>query len=167
MLAEELESFSELHQNYLNLENSYYETAKRQADLRKELQEVLQSKKSVFGFFITVTREDKIKDIRGRLAKCDADLSIYIKLISLISFVITKIEIPLIKVRKELRANEIIQEFSRARLRKLKNERYFWDNFLRNDTESEYKSEDAIIDFIDLQLPIKDPTKETPHNPEN
>lgn len=56
MLVEELEAFSEVQVAFERLESSYSNAMKKQADLKKDLQEVAQSTQTSFGFFSKIGR---------------------------------------------------------------------------------------------------------------
>jgi hypothetical protein len=141
MLVEELEAYSEVQSAYEQLESFYAQNIKKQSDLKKDLQEVIQSNKTSFGFFSKVTKEDKLTELRGKLAKVEAEIYVQEKLVAVISKVILRHEIPVIKSRKRERFDEIIEEFAVARIRKLEQELTFWNKVVEKNEQVEYSSE--------------------------
>jgi hypothetical protein len=141
MLVEELESYAEIQSSYEQLEGFYAQNIKKQSDYKKELQEVIQSNKTSFGFFSKVTKEDKLTELRNKLGKVEADIYIQEKLVSLISRVILRYEIPVIKSRKRERFDEIVEEFAIARIRKLEQELTFWNRVVEKNENVIYNSE--------------------------
>lgn len=141
MLVEELEAYSEVQSAYEQLESFYAQNIKKQSDYKKELQEVIQSNKSSFGFFSKVTKEERLSELRGKLAKVEADIYIQEKLVAVVSKVMLRHEIPVIKVRKRERFDEIVEEFAISRIRKLEQELSFWNKVVEKNESVEYSSE--------------------------
>jgi hypothetical protein len=153
MLIEELEAYNEIQDSYNNLENIYVNNIKKQADLKKKLQEVNQSTKSIFGTFSKITKADKINQLRAKLARTDGDIYAEERLIALISAVMINHEIPLIKLRKRMRFESIINEFAILRIRKCATERKFWRTII--DQNANKRDESMAISRTESELEHK------------
>ena len=130
MLVEELEAYAEASSAYDRLESWYAGARKKQAELKKELADTLQSPQTHFGLIRKVSKDDKLAELRGQLARVDNDIYIGEKLVALASELLVRNEIELIKQRKHQRFNEFINDFAQARLKRLSDEAEFWTKIL-------------------------------------
>ena len=112
MLVEELEAFAEVQANFELLESTYTAVLKKQAEAKKEMQEISQSPQNSFGFFNKVSKEDLLTELRGKLTGIESDIYVIEKTIGTAAEVMVRHGIPLIRNRKRERFEEIVREFA-------------------------------------------------------
>ena len=136
MIEEEIHAFLEVLGAFHSLESLVNSNMQTQKELRKELDEVVNSPKMVYGVIKITTKESKVAKLNDKLTKCDNDCLVSGELFSIISSYILETEIPNFKVNHCQKWNFLLNRFSEDRLKKLKTEQKFWEE-LSKATKSE------------------------------
>lgn len=142
MLIEEFEEYIKIQSSFEKLQATYGESIKKYDDYKKQLEETVLSNKTSFGFFSKISKEDLLTSLRQKILKVEHEMGIEGKLIALIAEVMMREEIPLVKLQKRERFDEIITEFALARVTKLQLELDFWAKVLeKGESNVVYNSE--------------------------
>jgi hypothetical protein len=139
MLIEKFEAYIEIQNVLQELEQAYVNSIKTQSDLKKALQEVLQSEQKIYGWFSQVTKDEKVSDLRSRMARVDVNVYTAERLLNLVSAILCKYEIPHIKYLKEVHKNELMEQFAKFRIKKIMDERNFWAQIIEKNPEEDVR----------------------------
>ena len=134
MLVRELEVFTDIFAQYTKLQEFYKEKTATKEKAEQKIEEYTKSEKASFGFFTKVSREDKIAEYQKLKQECEDKSRVAENLMAIATQVIANEVLNQIKQRKLERFNEIIKEFSDARMRKVQQEIEFWNEICEEDS---------------------------------
>ena len=143
MLVEEFEVFRTIWNNLLTLETWHERNIRAQHDARTELQRVLDSPQTSFGFFKKQSREERMDELRRKDQALVVDVAVGNELLSLVYQIVVHHEIALLKSLKKARFDKTVYEFSQARIQELEKELLLWQTInLPDDDPEETQSPD-------------------------
>ncbi len=140
MLGEELESYSEIQIAFEDLECLYEENLRRKKEVSAELEQIVQSPQTSYGFFSRTTKEDKIAEKTKEGAELDSNLVIHEQLLALISEVYIRHEMKEVKDHRKKRFEQILNNFSNAKIDQLEKELAFWKMAKTDASEEDSRS---------------------------
>lgn len=138
MIIEELQAYGDLQKALDELLDALAENHRKRTKQDKKLGEVIKSAQTTFGFFNKISKEDRVKTIRSKLAALEGEIAVKERLKAMVVEVILREEIPVFVRLKSTRFAEIVKEFARARLRYIDQEQAFWHAVI--------EKEDAVLD---------------------
>lgn len=157
MIIEEFEVFKIVWVNLANLETWHSENIEKKTASKLEINGVMDSPNSVYGFFKKTSKERKLQELRQVDHLIDADVGVGNELLSLVYRVIQTHEIPLLKITKKERFDKLINEFSQSRIRFIEKELLLWQTINKPSEEIEEteidnkKIEERDLRFTGLQ----------------
>lgn len=135
MLIEELACYLEITDDLNLLEGFYKENRKHYDSLKKKLTELQNSRTETVGFFNKTPKSDKIIEYKAEIKKAEESNASLNTIINILSQVIIKNEIEVIKERKKQRYESAIKTFSQRKLKSLEDCLQFW-HCINEDSES-------------------------------
>ena len=130
-MEEEIQAFLEIHNAFSSLENLMNSNLKTQKELKKELEDVINSPKAVYGVIKITPKESKIAKLSDKLENCNNDCEMSGELFSIISSFILENEIPKFKIDHFQKWNVLLHKFSETRIKKIKGEQKFFEQLAK------------------------------------
>ena len=153
MLIEEFEVFKTIASNLNNLEAWHARNMQNEGNNKAEIQKVLESPSSTYGFFKKVTKEEKLVELRKMAINYSIDTGVGSELLALIYQVVQTHEIPLLKLLKKARFDKIVYEFSQSRIQELEKELLLWQTVhLPDEEQHEGQEENKKIEQQDFRF---------------
>ena len=143
MLVEELESFNSISKNLAVLEGIQAKNVSAHEKVKTELDKTTVSNEQTYGFIKKITKQEKLEGLNKEEQRYFVETGVGAELINLAYKLVLANEIPVLKSIKKSRFDQVVYDFSQARIQELEKELLLWQTINLPDDDEDEKLNDG------------------------